>query len=85
VVINDSGAEHKANGAHYSADNGAAAGHVWRRSSRCGSHGSCVEISDLGGGTVGVRDGKTPDTSPVLVFDSEAWLAFVSGIKAGEF
>ncbi len=34
---------------------------------------------------VGVRDGKTPDTSPVLVFDREEWLAFVAGIKAGEF
>jgi len=34
---------------------------------------------------VGVRDGKTPDTSPILVFDSETWLSFVAGIKAGEF
>jgi hypothetical protein len=34
---------------------------------------------------VGVRDGKIAETSPVLVFDSEAWLAFVAGIRAGEF
>jgi hypothetical protein len=44
-----------------------------------------VEISDLGGGTVGVRDGKVGETSPVLAFESEAWLAFIAGIKAGEF
>jgi hypothetical protein len=60
-------------------------GHSWRRSSRCGTHGSCVEISDLDGGAVAVRDGKTPDTSPILVFDRETWLAFISGIQAGEF
>jgi Domain of unknown function (DUF397) len=34
---------------------------------------------------VAVRDGKTPDTSPVLTFDSGAWLAFIAGIKAGDF
>jgi Domain of unknown function (DUF397) len=67
------------------ADGADSEGHTWRRSSRCGQHGSCVEMSALGGGTVGVRDGKAPDTSPVLVFDSEAWLAFIAGIKAGEF
>jgi hypothetical protein len=44
-----------------------------------------VEISDLGGGTVGVRDGKVGETSPVLAFEGEAWLAFIAGIKAGEF
>lgn len=66
-------------------DRDEAESHIWRRSSRCGTHGSCVEISDLGRGTVGIRDGKIPETSAVLVFDSAAWLAFVSGVKAGEF
>jgi hypothetical protein len=33
---------------------------------------------------VGVRDGKIAETSPVLVFDNETWLAFIAGIKAGE-
>jgi Domain of unknown function (DUF397) len=39
----------------------------------------------MGAETVGIRDGKIPETSPILVFDREAWLAFVSGIRAGEF
>lgn len=60
-------------------------GHIWRRSTRCGQHGSCVEVTDLVGGLVGVRDGKIPETSPVLAFEREAWLAFVAAIKAGEF
>ena len=59
--------------------------HVWRRSSRCGSHGSCVEVSDLADGAVAVRDGKTPERSPILVFTDEEWRSFISGVKAGEF
>ena len=59
--------------------------HVWRRSSRCGTHGACVEVADLADGAVAVRDGKTPATSPVLVFGAEEWIAFIAGVKTGEF
>jgi hypothetical protein len=58
---------------------------IWRRSSRCGSHGSCVEVSDFAGGAVAVRDGKTPERSPILVFSDEEWSSFIAGVKAGEF
>lgn len=56
----------------------------WRRSFRCGSHGSCVEIAKLADG-VAIRDGKAGDASPVLRFSLEEWGAFVAGIKDGEF
>jgi Domain of unknown function (DUF397) len=32
-----------------------------------------------------VRDGKLRETSPVLMFTSAEWRAFLAGVKAGEF
>ncbi|HTZ91622.1 MAG TPA: DUF397 domain-containing protein [Streptosporangiaceae bacterium] len=55
----------------------------WRRSSLCGSHGSCVEIASLPDGGTALRDGKSPDR--VLFFSREEWDAFMAGVKAGEF
>jgi len=45
--------------------------------------GSCVEIN-LGQGRVGVRDTKLED-SPVFVFDTGEWSAFLEAVKAGQF
>jgi hypothetical protein len=56
----------------------------WRRSFKCGSHGSCVEIAKLPEG-VAVRDGKAGEEGPVLRFTHEEWDAFVTGIRAGDF
>ncbi|MGC4857178.1 DUF397 domain-containing protein [Micromonospora sp. DT4] len=54
----------------------------WRKSSRSnGSGGACVEVADNLSGLVAVRDSKDPD-GPVLVFEPEAWRAFV-GLGAG--
>jgi hypothetical protein len=57
---------------------------AWRRSSRCSSN-SCVEVGGLPDGSVAVRDSKSPDTTPVLVFATDEWTAFIAGVKAGEF
>jgi hypothetical protein len=57
---------------------------AWRRSSRCSTN-SCVEVADLPGGSVAVRDSKASGPSPVLVFDPQEWQSFISGVKAGEF
>jgi hypothetical protein len=57
---------------------------AWRRSSRCATQ-SCVEIADLPDGGVAVRDSKSPDSTPILVFAADEWNAFISGAKAGEF
>ena len=61
-----------------------AASMSWRRSSRC-SASSCVEVAGLPGGSVAVRDGKSPDRTPVLIFSPDEWESFISGVKAGEF
>ena len=48
----------------------------WRKSSRSGDLGACVEVA-LARGIVGVRDSKDPG-GPVLVFPAGAWSAFTS-------
>ncbi|MDT8909976.1 DUF397 domain-containing protein [Amycolatopsis sp. PS_44_ISF1] len=46
--------------------------------------GNCVEVNLGREGLVGVRDTKlTP--SPVFVFDSGEWAAFLVAVKAGQF
>jgi Domain of unknown function (DUF397) len=55
----------------------------WRRSTLCGP-GGCVEVAPLGKGLVAVRDSKV-DEGPVLVYTPDEWIAFVEGVKAGEF
>ena len=57
----------------------------WRRSSQCGTDGSCVEVAALDSGAVAMRDGKAPDTSAVLVFTDAEWRSFLAAVKAGEF
>ncbi|MEU8021014.1 DUF397 domain-containing protein [Micromonospora haikouensis] len=52
---------------------------AWRKSSRSGNNGQCVEVRDRGP-QVDVRDSKSP-AAGMLSFDAAAWDAFVSGIK----
>ena len=57
----------------------------WRRSTRCSSESTCVEVALLGDGLIGIRDAKRPAGSPHLAVDQQSWRAFVRGLKAGEF
>ncbi|MET8151063.1 DUF397 domain-containing protein [Actinoplanes sp. NPDC049668] len=57
---------------------------VWRKSTRSGSSGDCVEVADNLPGVVAVRDSKNP-TGPALVFTPSEWTAFTGGVKDGEF
>jgi Domain of unknown function (DUF397) len=57
----------------------------WRKSSWSGYNGNCVEISDLQGGRVGIRDTKDKAMGPALIFTRPEWDAFLAGAKNGEF
>ncbi|WP_026271070.1 DUF397 domain-containing protein [Salinispora pacifica] len=55
-------------------------GAVWRKSTRSGANGDCVEVADNLPEVVGVRDSKDP-TGLALVFGPTAWQAFVQQTK----
>ncbi|MBQ0904379.1 MULTISPECIES: DUF397 domain-containing protein [unclassified Micromonospora] len=55
-------------------------GATWRKSTRSGTQGDCVEVADNLVGVVGVRDSKDP-AGPVLTFDPQSWRAFVTAAK----
>lgn len=56
----------------------------WVKSSLSFANGNCVEVTGLGGGSVGVRDSNNPQAPP-LVFTRDEWAAFIGGAKNGEF
>lgn len=56
----------------------------WTKSSLSHANGNCVEVADLPGGQVGMRDSKD-SSGPVLRFPSEEWRAFLHGVQNGEF
>ncbi|MFE2543904.1 DUF397 domain-containing protein [Actinacidiphila glaucinigra] len=45
---------------------------------------TCVEVADLGGGAVALRDSQNKEMPP-LRFTAEEWTAFRLGVRDGEF
>jgi uncharacterized protein DUF397 len=55
----------------------------WFKSTFSGVSGNCVEVA-FAAGDVAVRDSKDP-AGPALRFTAAEWLAFLAGVRAGEF
>jgi hypothetical protein len=56
---------------------------MWRKSTRSGATGACVEVQAVDGAVL-VRDSKDPD-GPRLAFSIRQWRTFVTAVAAGEF
>jgi hypothetical protein len=56
---------------------------VWKKSTRSGSSGNCVEVAATGD-LILVRHSKNP-SGPALAFTVAEWAAFLAGVRAGEF
>jgi uncharacterized protein DUF397 len=54
---------------------------VWQKSSWSAYNGNCVEVAELGGRLIGVRDTKDAGRGPVLVFGDAAWRSFLDCLK----
>ena len=57
---------------------------TWVKSSLSYANGNCVEVADMQGGGIGVRNSRHAE-GPVLVFTPDEWHAFLGGVRNGEF
>jgi Domain of unknown function (DUF397) len=59
-------------------------GSNWTKSSLSGANGNCVEVADLSGDPIKVRNSRDAN-GPILRFTPAEWDAFLAGVRNGEF
>ncbi len=57
---------------------------LWRKSARSNASGNCVELAQLPEGGVALRNSRDPE-GPALLFTRDEIMAFVHGVRAGDF
>lgn len=68
-------------------ENGIPAGSLaarWTKSRRSNATGNCVEVAELPGGAVALRNSRDPD-GPALIYTPAEIAAFLGGVKDGDF
>jgi hypothetical protein len=56
----------------------------WRKSRVSNPSGSCVELAELPGGVIAVRNSRHP-SGPALIYTRTEVAAFLAAVKNGEF
>lgn len=59
-------------------------GATWKKSRHSNPSGDCVELAELAGGEMGVRNSRYPG-GPALVCSRAEMVTFIRSVKDGEF
>ncbi|MGW6458942.1 DUF397 domain-containing protein [Streptomyces sp. NPDC055078] len=57
---------------------------TWTKSSHSNATGNCVELAELPGGSVAIRNSRDPQ-GPALIYTRDEIAAFVAGARSGDF